>query len=92
MPDVLRSIYQSKFFKKYCRRNFRTIDLTWNSYFGLIVIIFGEKNRKNEKNRFLNFKSTYYIVYLFVDLKKHLKLFMRQKTVFDIIGRYLDNV
>ena len=28
VPVVLRSIYQFKFFKKYCRRNFRTIDLT----------------------------------------------------------------
>jgi len=28
VPVVLQSIYQSKFFKKCCRRNFRTIDLT----------------------------------------------------------------
>ena len=28
VPVALQSIYQYKFFKKYCRRNFRTIDLT----------------------------------------------------------------
>ena len=49
VPVVLRSIYQFKFFKKYCRRNFRTIDLTWNSYFLFVIIIFDEKYRKNEK-------------------------------------------
>ena len=27
VPVILQSIYQSSFFKKYCRRNFRTIDL-----------------------------------------------------------------
>ena len=66
---VLRSIYQSKFFKKYCRRNFRAIDLMWNSYFLFAIIIFDEKYRKNEKNRFLNFKSTDYTLIFIVDLK-----------------------
>ena len=49
VPVVLRSIYQYKFFKNYCRRNFIIIDLTWNSYFLFVIIIFDEKYRKNEK-------------------------------------------
>ena len=77
VPVVLQSIYQSRFFKKYCRRNFGAIDLTYTSYFGFVAIIFGGKFRKNEKNLFLNFKSTYYSIYLFVDLKKYIDLNMR---------------
>ena len=69
MPEVLQSIDQFKFFKKYCRRNFGAIDLTYTSYFGFVVIIFGGKFEKNEKNLFLNFKSTYYSIYFSVDLK-----------------------
>ena len=70
MPVVLQSFYWSKFFKKYCRRNFGHIDLTWTSFYGFVAIIFSEKFRKNEKNPFLNFKSTDYSIYLSVDLKK----------------------
>ena len=62
VPVVRQSIYQSKFSKEYCRRNFGAIDLTQTSYFGFVAIIFGGKFRKNEKNRFLNFKSTDYNV------------------------------
>ena len=64
VPVVRQSIYQSKFSKKYCRRNFGAINLTQTSYFGFVAIIFGGKFRKNEKNRFLNFKSTDYKVTL----------------------------
>ena len=49
VPVVLQSIYQYRFFKKYCRRNFGAIDLTYTSYFDFVVIIFGAKFRKNEK-------------------------------------------
>ena len=52
VPVVRQSIYQSKFSKNYCRRNFGAIDLTQTSYFGFVAIIFGGKFRKNEKNRF----------------------------------------
>ena len=48
---------------------------------------------KTKKNRVLNFKSTDYKLLFAVDLKeKDLNLFMRLKTVSDIIGRYFDNV
>jgi len=62
VPVVRQSIYQSKFSKKYCRRNFGAIDLTQTSYFGFVAIIFDGKFRKNGENRFLNFKSIDYSV------------------------------
>jgi len=77
VPAVLQSIYPSKFFKKYCRRNFGAIDLTYTSYFGFVAIIFDENFRKNEKKRFLNFKSTYFSIYLSIDLEKYVDLLMR---------------
>jgi len=69
VPVVLQSIHQFIFFKKYCRRNFGAIDLTYTSYFDFVAIIFGAKFRKNEKNRFLNFKSTDFSIYFSIDLK-----------------------
>ena len=51
-----------------------------------------ENIEKMKKKRGLIFKSTDYTLIFAVDLKKHCNLFMKQKTVSDIIGRYFDIV
>ena len=40
---------------------------------------------------FLNFKSTYYSIYFFVDLRKYVDFFMRLQSLFGIIGMYIDS-